>query len=146
MNNPGFYKKQEAEILFAPNIVEGNGYVLFIENKDDYSYPVDGWIYADSFDAAIAHFAANNGNQIEPFDVQPENIKLATTKEDQSEFGKLVTLITLSLQQKKISDYTPITIWDYIKQPHSLTASRFLDVITDYGLYCYSQTTNSAQN
>jgi hypothetical protein len=139
MNNAGFYKKDETQILFAPNIVEGQGYVLLIDEKDSYSYPVDGWIYADSLDAAIAYFASNNNNQIAPFDVQPENIKLAANKEDEAEFGKLIVLINLSLQQNKIAPSTPITIWDYLKQPHSVTVSRFLEIMADYGMYCYMQ-------
>lgn len=139
MNNSGFYKKDETQILFAPNIVEGQGYTLLIGEKDSYSYPVDGWIYADSLDVAIAYFASNNNNQIAPFDVQPENIKLAANKEDEAEFGKLIVLINLSLQQNKIAPSTPITIWDHIKQPHSVTVSRFLEIMADYGMYCYMQ-------
>ena len=137
MNNAGFYKKDETQILYAPNIVEGQGYTLLIDQKDSYSYPVDGWIYAGSLDAAIAYFASNNNNQIALLDVQPENFKLAANKEDEAEFGKLIVLINLSLQQNKIAPSTPITIWDYLKQPHSVTVSRFLEIMADYGMYCY---------
>jgi hypothetical protein len=48
MNEQGFYKLDNGEMLYAPNIVEGPGYVLFINEKDTYTYPVDGWVYADS--------------------------------------------------------------------------------------------------
>ena len=49
----GFYKKQEDAILYAPNIVEGNGYVLAAQDKDQYEYPVDGWFWFESEDEAI---------------------------------------------------------------------------------------------
>ena len=139
MNNAGFYKKQENEILYAPNIVEGPSYMLVVENKDQYDYPVDGWIYANSLDDAIAYFASNNVGQIAPFDVQPENIKLAANKTDEAEFAKLITLVNLSLQQNKLQPSNQITIWDYIKQPHQTTAQRFLEIMADYGMYCYMQ-------
>lgn len=139
MNNSGFYKKDETQILFAPNIVEGQGYLLLIDHKDDYSYPVDGWIYADSLDDAIAYFASNNVGQIAPFHVQPENIKLSANKEAEAEFAKLITLVNLSLQQNKLQPSNQITIWDYIKQPHQTTAQRFLEIMADYGMYCYMQ-------
>jgi hypothetical protein len=48
MNEAGFYKLDNGDILYAPNIVEGPGYVLLINEKDTYVYPVDGWVYADS--------------------------------------------------------------------------------------------------
>lgn len=73
------------------------------------------------------------------FLVQPEGFSLATGKEDEAEFGKLIVLINLSLQQNKIAPSTPITIWDYLKQPHSVTVSRFLEIMADYGMYCYMQ-------
>jgi hypothetical protein len=139
MNNAGFYKKEETEILFAPNIVNGPNYMLVLADKDEYDYPIDGWIYANSFDEAIAYFVANSGNQISPFDVQPENIKLAVNREDEAEFSKLVTLLNLSLQQNKLSLSNQITIWDHIKQPHQVTVQRFLEIMADYGMYCYTQ-------
>lgn len=138
MNNAGFYKKQENEILYAPNIVEGPSYMLVVENKDQYDYPVDGWIYAESLDDAIAYFAANNNSQIPPFDVQPEDYKLAANKDDETEFGKLITLLTLGLQQNRFLLTTPITIWDHVKMPHSITVERFLQIMVDYGLHCYN--------
>lgn len=138
MDNTGFYKKDETQILFAPNIVEGQGYMLVATDKDSYEYPVDGWIWANSLDDAIAYFASNANSVIEPFDVQPENYKLATNREDEAEFGKLITLITLSLNQNRMLPTTAITIWDYIKQPHTITVQRFLEIMVDYGLHCYN--------
>jgi hypothetical protein len=53
----GFYKKQEDDqILYAPNIVEGNSYVLVAQDKDEYDYPVDGWTWFNSEKEAISFF------------------------------------------------------------------------------------------
>lgn len=138
MNNAGFYKKDETEILFAPNIVNGPNYMLVLADKDSYEYPIDGWIYADSLDGAIAYFANSTNASINPFDVQPENYKLSANREDEAEFSKLITLLSLALQQNKMLPSTEITIWDHIKQPRTITVQRFLEIMVDYGLYCYS--------
>lgn len=138
MNNAGFYKKDETQILFAPNIVESTGYMLVATDKDSYQYPVDGWIWANSLDEAITYFANNTSNIIEPFDIQPENYKLSANREDEGEFNKLITLLTLALQQNRMLLSTEITVWDHIKQPHVITVQRFLEIMVDYGLHCYS--------
>lgn len=52
----GFYKKQNEELLYGPNIIEGNGYVLLVQDKDLYEYPVDGWSWFDSEEAANEYF------------------------------------------------------------------------------------------
>lgn len=51
-----FYKKEQEQILSALN-VEGPGYTLIEEDSALYTYPVDGWIYAENLDAAIQYFA-----------------------------------------------------------------------------------------
>jgi hypothetical protein len=138
MNNTGFYKKDNTQILYAPNIVEGPGYMLTIEDKDSLTYPVDGWIYADSIDVAISYFATAS-TEVPPFDVQPENIKLAASKEDETEFSKLVVLINLNLQQGRITNDSQIAIWDHTKQQRAVTVQRFLEIMAAYGMYCYAQ-------
>lgn len=52
MNEQGFYKKQDGQLLYAANYVEGNEYILLIQEKDIYDYPMDGWIYAESAESA----------------------------------------------------------------------------------------------
>jgi hypothetical protein len=134
--NQGFYKKDSNEILFG-TIINGRNYSLTLEDKDSYQYPVDGWIYAESLDNAISYFASNTDN-ISPFDVQPENIKLAANKTDEAEFTKLVVMLNLGLHQNTITLLDQITIWDYIKQPHIVTVDRFLQIMAGYGMYCYA--------
>jgi hypothetical protein len=73
-----------------------------------------------------------------PFDVQPENYKLSTNREDETEFSKLVNLLTLGLQQNRFLPTTEITIWDHIETPHAIAVQRFLEIMVDYGLHCYS--------
>lgn len=48
----GFYKKQDDELLYAPNIVEANGYVLVAQDKDSYEYPIDGWSWFETEEEA----------------------------------------------------------------------------------------------
>jgi len=52
----GFYKKENDTILYAPNIVEGDGYVLISQDKDTYEYPIDGWTWFDSEEEAKEFF------------------------------------------------------------------------------------------
>lgn len=137
MNTIGFYKKEDNQILYAPNIVEGAGYLLLANEKDSYEYPVDGWVWANSLNDAITCFASLSNQVIQSFDVEPEGYKLAVSKEDETEFSKLITLLNLALQQNKILPSSEITIWDHVKQPHSISVERLLEVMVDYGLYCY---------
>lgn len=48
----GFYKQQDGELLYAPNYVEGNGFVLIKDESVKYQYPVDGWYWFDSLEEA----------------------------------------------------------------------------------------------
>ena len=50
-----FFKRLDDELLTAPNFVYGPGFELKAESKDEYTYPVDGWVWADSLDAAMNH-------------------------------------------------------------------------------------------
>ena len=137
MNNAGFYKKEDTQILYAPNIVEGPSYVLIASEKDTYDYPVDGWIWAQSEADAISYFETAD-ETVMPFDVQPENYKLAAGKTDEEEFMKLVTLSTLALSQNRFEPTTELTIWDHIKTPRTISVERFLEIMVDYGMYCYA--------
>lgn len=46
-NKSGFYKLIDGEWWYAPNAVYGPNFTLLKENKDDYNYPVDGWVWFD---------------------------------------------------------------------------------------------------
>ena len=48
----GFYKKENDTLYYAPNIIEGDGYVLIAQDKDQYEYPIDGWNWFDSEEEA----------------------------------------------------------------------------------------------
>ena len=43
----GFYKLEDDNWQYAPNFVDAPNYQLFKENKDSYTYPVDGWEWYD---------------------------------------------------------------------------------------------------
>jgi hypothetical protein len=47
-----FYKFDQGSLFVAPNSVKSAGYVLLAENKDTYTYPVQGWYWFDSDEAA----------------------------------------------------------------------------------------------
>lgn len=53
----GFYKYEDKDLLYASTFVEGDGYVLVVDNKDHYTYPVNGWYWFDSEELARAFFA-----------------------------------------------------------------------------------------
>jgi hypothetical protein len=48
----GFYKLVNDELSFGPNGVTGPNVDLVKELKDAYEYPVDGWYWFDSEQAA----------------------------------------------------------------------------------------------
>lgn len=53
-----FYKKEDNQILSGAWVLGPyEQYHLTEEAKDNYQYPVDGWIWADNIDSAIAQFA-----------------------------------------------------------------------------------------
>lgn len=44
----GFYKLNEVgEWMHAPNFVYGPNFELIKEKKDEYTYPVEGWVWYD---------------------------------------------------------------------------------------------------
>jgi len=49
----GFYKL-DGDLLFGPNFVINQAYALRREEHANYSYPVDGWYWFDSEEAAKA--------------------------------------------------------------------------------------------
>ena len=48
MDTSGFYKLDGDQLLYGPNFVINANYELKRENKDQYTYPVDGWYWFDS--------------------------------------------------------------------------------------------------
>ena len=52
-----FYKKQDQELQCAPNFVYAPNYTLKAEEKDNHTYPVDGWYWFDTLELAMAGMA-----------------------------------------------------------------------------------------
>lgn len=52
----GFYKFDEGELLYGPNFVINKDYELRIAQKDEHTYPVDGWYYFQTEQEAKAFF------------------------------------------------------------------------------------------
>ena len=55
-NTSGFYKVVNKNLLYAPNFVLHADYELRKENKDQLTYPVDGWYWFDDEAAAREFF------------------------------------------------------------------------------------------
>lgn len=56
MNTSGFYKYQDEQLFYAPNYVEGQGYVLIADYRDQHEYPIDGWYWFESEEEANQFF------------------------------------------------------------------------------------------
>lgn len=71
-----FYKKQNTQLV-SSDFVDSPSYSLSVAGKDDYMYPVDGWYWFDSLDAAISGFAS-----LSPSSglVSPRQIRQALTR------------------------------------------------------------------
>jgi len=51
-----FFKQDNNELFEGPNVVQGLGFALFKEEKDTYTYPVEGWYWFDTTEEAMAFF------------------------------------------------------------------------------------------
>lgn len=51
VNTSGFYKL-DGELLYAPNFVLNQNYELKKETHADYTYPMDGWRWFETLEAA----------------------------------------------------------------------------------------------
>ena len=54
-----FYKKDGDELLVAQNFVYNSEFELRSETHADHTYPVDGWYWFDTLDAAMARMPKN---------------------------------------------------------------------------------------
>lgn len=54
-----FYKKDGDELLVAQNFVYNSEFELRSETHADHTYPVDGWYWFDTLDAAMAGMPKN---------------------------------------------------------------------------------------
>ena len=136
MQTQGFYKKDGTQILFALNSIDGPNYSLNINNKDSYTYPVEGWVYADNLDAAINIFSGlQNGSADNLFKVVPENFSLSTDSVSRNAFAQMTTLIQEALSLNLIDNNTMQTITDSQNKVHTLTTLRFRQIMVGYGTY-----------
>ena len=52
----GFYKNDNGSLLYAPSFVSGPGFELLAVEHESYTYPVEGWAWFDSLEAATDSF------------------------------------------------------------------------------------------
>lgn len=69
-----FYKRENEELLVAPNFVIGPNFELRAETHADHDYPVDGWHWFDNLDSALAGLAPK------PEGVSPRQIRQAMNR------------------------------------------------------------------
>jgi hypothetical protein len=48
----GFYKNDSGSLLWSADMVISDNFELWLDKKDTYSYPVEGWIWAENEDQA----------------------------------------------------------------------------------------------
>lgn len=66
----GFYKILDGQLLYTPNYIEGNGFLLLKEEKDKYEYPIDGWFWIENEEEApndILEIYRNNENSTDNY-------------------------------------------------------------------------------
>lgn len=51
-----FFKNDEGMLLEGPNAVYAPAFTLLKEDKDTYTYPVEGWYWFDSEEEARSYF------------------------------------------------------------------------------------------
>lgn len=135
----GFYKFDGENFLFAPTFVEGDGFMLISDRKDDYEYPVNGWSWFNSREeASIFHNGISEIGDSKGYLVSPENYELGTSRSDEGEFTKLITLSKLAIDANRLSTDSMIAIKDKDGNSHPISVGRFLDVMIGYGFFCYS--------
>ena len=59
-----FYKKIDSDILKGENFVYSPIVTLKAEEKDNHTYPQDGWYWFDTFDEALVFFANQSKESI----------------------------------------------------------------------------------
>jgi hypothetical protein len=52
----GFYFCQDGALAFGPNFVETKDFQIYRDQKDSYTYPVNGWYWFDSEEDARIFF------------------------------------------------------------------------------------------
>jgi len=52
----GFYLCQDGALAFGPNFVETKDFQIYRDQKDSYTYPVNGWYWFDSEEDARIFF------------------------------------------------------------------------------------------
>ena len=56
MDTSGFFKNDSGMVVNGPNFVLSGSYSLYKEQKDTYTYPVEGWYWFDSEEEAYNYF------------------------------------------------------------------------------------------
>lgn len=62
---PGFYKL-DGSLFYAAHYVKNKDYELYKDQKDSYSYPVNGWYWFNTIEEACENFQLNINDYVPP--------------------------------------------------------------------------------
>lgn len=72
-----FYKKEDNNIINGGDVVVTPNSMLCIDNKDELTYPQDGWYWFDNLEDAISFFAdLNKPDSITPLQAELQLLKM----------------------------------------------------------------------
>lgn len=74
--------------------------------------------------------------QAEGYLDSPTSLKLKTTESAQQKFTSQVTLLQLALASGQITTSSPVELWDYDDEIHTLPLSDFMGLMLRYGFHC----------
>lgn len=80
----GFYKNVDDKCFYSKNRVNGPGYFLDIEKYDEYTYPVDGWVYYETAPQEYLNYIESLTEDLnnDPFDELSEEVVLNWVKSE----------------------------------------------------------------
>ena len=74
--NSGFYKLENKNLLYGPSYVLNENYSLYVENKDEYEYPIDGWYWFEDLESACNFLNLDINDYLPPSKDESEVYKL----------------------------------------------------------------------
>lgn len=74
--NSGFYKLENNTLLYAPSYVLNKNYSLYVENKDEYNYPVYDWYWFENLESACDFFNLDINDYLPPSEDELEEYNL----------------------------------------------------------------------
>jgi hypothetical protein len=58
----GFYKLENGQLIYGPTFISGPGFEIFANDKDNHTYPINGFYWFDTLEEACNHFGLDITN------------------------------------------------------------------------------------